>query len=140
MGHAEHWQDRVIETFHDLNVVFLNPRRAHFDETIPQRADNKEFRTQVEWELEGLQHANLIIMYFDRDSQSPISFLELGLFAQSHKMMVFCPEGFWRKGNIDVECEHFSIPHFQDEQTFLAAVRARIETELKIPKHSYVQL
>jgi hypothetical protein len=36
--------------------------------------------------------------------------LEFGLFARTGKMMVCCPEGFWRKGNVDIVCERFNIP------------------------------
>ena len=60
---------------------------------------------QVEWELEGLELCDIIIMYFDSNTKSPISLLELGLFAHKKKMIVFCPNGFWRKGNVDVVCK-----------------------------------
>ncbi|MEM2159444.1 MAG: nucleoside 2-deoxyribosyltransferase domain-containing protein [Candidatus Nitrosotenuis sp.] len=42
---------------------------------------NLEFRAQVEWELAGLERADLILMYLQLDTLSPISPLELGLFA-----------------------------------------------------------
>ena len=51
-------------------------------------------------------------MYFDPNTTSPISLLELGLHAKSKKMIVCCPEGFWRKGNVDIVCENFYIPTF----------------------------
>ena len=30
----------------------------------------------------------------------------------SSKMMVCCPEGFWRKGNVDIICERYGITQF----------------------------
>ena len=48
-------------------------------------------------------------MYFDKETQSPISLLELGLFARSKKMFVCCPEGFWRNGNVDIVCKKYGV-------------------------------
>ena len=39
--------------------------------------------------------------------------LELGLYANSGKLLVCCPKGFWRKGNIDVVCEKYNIPIYE---------------------------
>ncbi len=131
MGRATHWQDRITTFLRDLDIVVLNPRREHWDSSISNLAHDKTFHDQVEWEQHGLKTANLIVMYFDKASQSPISLLELGLFAESHKMLVYCPEGFWRKGNVDIECEDHNIPHFEDEALFFAAVRERVTDEIK---------
>jgi len=35
--------------------------------------------------------------------------MELGLFASSGKCLVHCPEGFWRKGNVDIICQRHNI-------------------------------
>jgi hypothetical protein len=48
-------------------------------------------------------------MVFDPKTMSPISLLELGLHSKSNKMVVMCPEGFWRKGNVDIVCEKYNI-------------------------------
>jgi hypothetical protein len=56
-----------------------------------------------------LEKADKIIMYFDPKTKSPISLLELGLFSRSDKLMVICPDGFWRKGNVDIVCEKYNI-------------------------------
>jgi hypothetical protein len=48
-------------------------------------------------------------MYFDPNTTSPISLLELGLHAKSKKMIVCCPEGFWRKGNVDIVCKTYNV-------------------------------
>jgi hypothetical protein len=64
--------------------------------------------------LDALEFADTILMHFVPDAKSPISLLELGLFAQSGKMLVSCPDGFWRKGNVEVVCDRFDIPLFDD--------------------------
>lgn len=51
-------------------------------------------------------------MYLDPNTKSPISLLELGLHANSKKLWVVCPDGFWRKGNVEVVCSLYDIPLF----------------------------
>jgi|TARA_R110000822_G_scaffold59269_3_gene147895 hypothetical protein len=112
MGIAEDWQKRVQKQLLDKEIVFLNPRRDDWDASWEQTIENPKFKEQVEWELNGLDQADVIFMYFDPATKSPISLLELGLHANSSKMMVCCPEGFWRKGNVDIICERYGITQF----------------------------
>ena len=109
MNKAEKWQDRVIKFLRDSRVQILNPRRDDWDSSWEQNKNNLQFRQQVEWELEAQEKADKIIMYFDPNTKSPISLLELGLFAKSGKLVVVCPEGFWRKGNVDIVCEKYGV-------------------------------
>jgi len=109
MGVAEHWQKRVIDALSDKPIRFLNPRRDDWDSSWSQDIHNDEFVEQVVWELTSLEQSHLVIMYFDPNTKSPISLLELGLHAKEQKLIVLCPEGFWRKGNVDVVCEYYGI-------------------------------
>jgi hypothetical protein len=43
-------------------------------------------------ELSAMEMAHIIIMYFDPNTKSPISLLELGLNAREQKLVVLCPE------------------------------------------------
>ena len=110
---SERWQDKVVRLLKDTNWTILNPRRDDWDSSWVQSIDNAKFKEQVEWELEGMEKARDILMYFDPSTQSPITLLELGLFARSKKLVVVCPEGFWRKGNVDVVCRAYGILHFK---------------------------
>jgi len=109
MGVAENWQEKVVRLLEDTDWILFNPRRSDWDSSWVQNIDNSQFREQVEWELEALTLADKIILYFDPTTKSPISLLELGLFAKSDKMIVICPEGFWRKGNVDIVCHRYGI-------------------------------
>ncbi len=114
MDIAEDWQEKVERLLTDTDWIILNPRRDFWDKTWFQDKDNAQFREQVEWELLGQESAHKIIMYFDPATKSPVSLLELGLFGKDHeKMVVVCPPGFWRKGNVDVVCERYSIKQAQ---------------------------
>ena len=115
MGKAEDWQTRITNTLKEivpdkLDVVIFNPRRDDWDSSWEQNIDNPQFYEQVTWELTALEKADVIIMYFAPGTKSPISLLELGLHAYSKKILVCCPKGFWRKGNVDIVCEQYGIP------------------------------
>jgi len=109
MGTAEEWQTKVELYLADRNVLIFNPRRQDWDSSWEQRIENDKFREQVEWELEALEEADKILIYFDPKTKSPISLLELGLHAQSGKVIVCCAEGFWKKGNVDIVCKRYKI-------------------------------
>jgi len=114
MGTAENWQKKLVEMLEDESIIFFNPRRDDWDPTWEQSIDNKNFREQVEWELDALEQSDVIVMYFDPNTKSPISLLELGLFARTNKMIVVCPDGFWRKGNVDIVCNKYGITQVND--------------------------
>ena len=109
MGKAEDWQKKIINGLKDKPFIFLNPRRDDWDSAWEQKITNPEFKLQVTWELLGLEFAEVIVIYFDPETKSPISLLELGLHAKSKKLIVCCPEPFWRKGNVDIVCERYGI-------------------------------
>ena len=109
MGNSEDWQNSVISNCSRSDICFFNPRRKEWDSSWEQKIDSQPFTEQVEWELNALETADLILMYFAPGSQAPVSLLETGLFARSGKLAVCCPEGFWRKGNIDIVCRKYRI-------------------------------
>jgi hypothetical protein len=61
-------------------------------------------------------------MYFDPNTQSPISLLELGLHARDGKLIVLCPEGFWRKGNVDIVCEKYGVKQVESFEELIKAI------------------
>lgn len=126
MGVAEKWQEKVIAALSDKPIRFLNPRRTDWDSSWSQDIDNDKFVEQVVWELTSLEMAQIIIMYFDPNTKSPISLLELGLHAKEQKLVVLCPEGFWRKGNVDVVCEYYGINQVDTFDELIEFIRSTI--------------
>ena len=113
MGKAEHWQKLLAEDIDHRNkaLYVMDPRRDDWDSSWVQNINNTQFYNQVTWELENIEEADLVVFYFDKDTKSPITLLELGLVAgRKQKAIVFCPDGFWRKGNVDIVCERYGIP------------------------------
>ena len=106
MGKAENWQWKVTQSLERATV--LNPRRDDWDSSWVQSIENEQFTEQVEWELQAQEDADIILMHFDPTTKSPITLLELGLF--KGKTIVHCPDGFWKKGNVDIVCRRYKIP------------------------------
>ena len=126
MGVAEKWQEKVIAALSDKPIRFLNPRRTDWDSSWSQDIHNEQFVEQVTWELNSLEMAQIVIMYFDPNTKSPISLLELGLHAKEQKLVVLCPEGFWRKGNVDVVCEFYGINQVDTFDELIEFIRSTI--------------
>ncbi len=127
MGRAEPWQAEVERALSDEDIAILNPRRDQWDAGWEQSIHNPSFREQVEWELSGQELATVITMYFAPATRSPITLLELGLFARSGKLVVCCPAGFWRRGNVEVVCSRYQIPLVDRLTTLVDLVRPMLK-------------
>ena len=114
-GSAEDWQQKVIDSLSDLDIAIINPRRKDWDSSWEQSITNGYFVEQVNWELDSLSEVDTILFYFQSGTVSPISLMELGLHINSDRnLVVCCPEGYFRKGNIDILCQRNNIPVFTD--------------------------
>jgi hypothetical protein len=83
----------------------------------------------VNWELNALEQADVVIMFFAANTKSPISLLEFGLHAQSKKMLVVCENGFWRKGNVDVVCQRYNIQQYENLNELLINFEPQISSQ-----------
>jgi hypothetical protein len=119
MGDSEDWQSKVTNALADRPYNILNPRRDNWDSSWSQEFENPNFYQQVTWELNALDKADIIILNILPDSKSPITLFELGLHADSGKILVCCPKGFYRKGNVDIVCEKFNIPLYENLEKLL---------------------
>jgi hypothetical protein len=125
-GRGENWQKRVEEKLSGFGdwLLILNPRRDDWDSSWEQTIENKEFKNQVTWELNGQEAADMVMFVFATDEENakeakaPITLLELGLF-RNKECVVVCPKTFYRKGNVDIVCERYGIPVYEDLDTML---------------------
>lgn len=112
MGVAEQWQERVVRMLADTGWTLLNPRRDDWDSSWEQSMKDGRFVEQVQWELQGLESCEKAIVYFDPNTKAPITLMELGILSQLKDpadIFVVCPDGFYRKGNIEVVCDRYGI-------------------------------
>ncbi len=115
MGAAEQWQERCVEMLKDTGFTVLNPRRDDWDSSWEQSMNDPRFVEQVQWELQGLEGCEWAIVYFSPETKAPITLLELGFLAQLKPdyTIVVCPEGFWRKGNVDVVVDRYNMRYYK---------------------------
>ena len=126
MDQAVNWQKRCEEVLSEKYILF-NPRRDSWDNSWEQSIKNEQFKEQVLWELNALEKADYIIMFIANNTKSPISLLELGLFAQSGKMKVVVEDGFWRKGNVDIVCEKYGVEQFKNLDDLIENLNEEIQ-------------
>jgi len=113
MGKAKNWQndlEKKLQTSVIVNhikdqITLFNPRRNDWDSSWKQDINEANFYEQVTWELDRIQNSDLVVFYFDPETKSPITLLELGLcIGKNIPCVVCCPPGYWRKGNVDITC------------------------------------
>ena len=118
-GNSKDWQKEVIESLNgvglenNIDITIFNPRRKKWNKILSK----KDLEYQIKWEQEHLDRADLIIMVLLDNAKSPISLLELGLYAESGKLLVFCTAKFWRYDNVHLTCEKYSVPLVNSTKT-----------------------
>ena len=123
MGSAINWQTEVEQKLIDTNYNILNPRRDDWDSSWKQDINNPQFNEQVMWELRGMLIADYILMYFSPESKAPITLLELGLNHRNRNLFVCCPNGYWRKGNVDIVCREYNIKQVETLDDLINCVK-----------------
>ncbi|UPX18022.1 uncharacterized protein EKO05_0008346 [Ascochyta rabiei] len=123
MGRAVQWQKHMATFLSTLPITVNNPRRGHWDPAATQEAKNESFRHQVEWELSALEKADVVCFFLDVSTMSPVTMLELGLWAKSNKVIVCCGKKFWRAGNIHIVCERYGIPFVETFEHLVPAIK-----------------
>ena len=128
-GNSLNWQDKTIIELINLGVKDLevyNPRREHWNSN-PSKED---MEYQIKWEQDHLDKADVIAMVLLDDSKSPISLLEIGLYAKTGKLIVFCTPNFYRWDNVHLTCKKYHIELVQDTHPLVIA--NKIISKIKI--------
>ena len=108
MGVAEPWQDEVVKHLSNLDINVFNPRRSDWDNSWGE--DSRELEEQICWELNNIESCDVVFFYFDPNTKSPITLLELGIVLRAQKdVVVVCPNGFWRRTNVSITCEKYGV-------------------------------
>lgn len=135
MGSAEKWQDRVAKMLQDEKVILMNPRRDDWDASWKQTVDDPQFAEQVRWEQQSLWHSDIVFFYFDPNTKSPVTLLEFGqvlersLTIRKPQIIICCPQGFWRRGNLEVLCKDNGLELYSELEPAVECLRSYIEQE-----------
>jgi nucleoside 2-deoxyribosyltransferase len=129
MGKAEPWQERLAAELSGYDCILYNPRRTDWDSSwVQDPAPGTQFNQQVTWELEHINEADLVVFYFDPNTQSPITLLELGyVLGAGIPTVVCCPDGYFRKGNVVITCDMVGERVFDTFEELVEEVKSILE-------------
>jgi hypothetical protein len=128
-GRAENWQNVVASALAETDLLIINPRRENWDPNSASVDEDMTLRSQIQWELDSIESADIVAFYFSPGTMSPVSLLELGLVCQRKRTIVCCPTGFWRKTNIDMVCRRYLVEQVDDLQNLVMAIRGVCPTQ-----------
>lgn len=136
MGTADNWQKQVVKTMKPYRGLIFNPLRKDWDSSWEQSISCNPFVEQVQWEQQAIADAGIVFFYFQPGTQSPISLLEFGqvCFDESKYVVVCCPDGFWRKGNLEVVCDNESIPLYHNFEDATDTLQNLMAGHIKVKK------
>lgn len=133
MGKAEDWRKELVDYFSSEKIIFFNPYRKSWDSSWKQDpTPGTQFHTQVSWELDHIDKADLVVFYFDPKTQSPITLLELGhALGKEKNVIVCCPDGYFRKGNVVITCARHNVDVLNTKEEFFAKIKEWIQRNSK---------
>ncbi len=124
------WRDTLTTLLSTLPITIYNPYRPDWDSTWREDIDFAPYREQVEWELDMQEEADMVVVYFHPATQAPVSLLEFGLCARvPGKAIVYCPEGYWKRGNVQVVCRRFGVEVVESVEGLRDAIVRRMGGE-----------
>lgn len=115
------WRKEVIEELED-SVHFFDPIRVNHE-----MLNNAQMREHIEWELDALSLSDKILLNFLPDSKSPISLVELGLYAKTDKLIVVCPDKFYLRRYVSVLCNKYNVPFFNSLDKAIQYLKKSLE-------------
>jgi hypothetical protein len=139
-GQARDWQTEITEFLTGRDVAVFNPRRDDWDAGWVQSIENAEFKEQVQWEINNILAADMVVFYIQAGTRSPITLYELGLVtkdaqAKNKQVIVCCEQGFWREGDVDIVCEMFDIFSVKTIDELKQEIVKRVEELTVKPSH-----
>lgn len=127
MGKAPDWQAAFADKIASIPIAAFNPRRIHWDPNWEQDIKDQNLHHQMDWEMTNLNEVDLIILYLHPGTISPVSLLELGRYSQSGRLIVCCPGGYHRRGNVQYICQKDNVPLLDDFDELVKTAIVKLE-------------
>jgi hypothetical protein len=112
-----------------LDVTILNPQRLNWSLEWKEDPSFKPCAEQAKWELDGLEAADVIAIYFAPRMPQAKTLMELGLWARSSKCVVGCSEGYPKKADVRVLCEKYGIEYVATVEELVATVKRKLDAQ-----------
>lgn len=121
------WRETLSSSLSDVPVTIYNPYRTDWDSSWREDISFAPYREQAEWELDMQMKADIVVIYFHPATQAAVSLLELGICMRvPEKAIVVCPEGYWKRGNVQIVCEKFGVELLDNVDQLREAVVKRL--------------
>lgn len=117
----DNWRTIIINELTNYNVKIINPHTEDHE--------NNNIKQQTLWELDAMETADIIAMYFASGSNSAISLFEFGLFVNTKKLIVCCENDFWKKDYINIICEKYGIKNYKNIQKFISNIKIMLKVK-----------
>jgi hypothetical protein len=83
--------------------------------------------------------ADVVVFYFAPGALTPITLLELGMYAGTGKAIVCCPEGFYKGGNVQMVCLRYGIDLLGNLEDLKEKVRSSLVEKLQTHSSNSLQ-
>jgi hypothetical protein len=125
---TDNWTTSFADSLSDLPITILNPRRDDWDSTWREDMRFPLFKEQTDWEMDHAALADVIAFYFKPGTLTPVTLLELGMYAGMYpaKCVVCCPEGFYKRGNVEIVCSRLGVEFLGSLEELGAVVKRRL--------------
>lgn len=88
---------------------------------------DNQFTRHVVWGFLAQEEADMVVLYFDSESNSPTTMLELGLAVQyPDKIIVFCSDDFEQKATVDIVCKYNRIKQVHSIDAVVDEIKSRL--------------
>lgn len=125
-GEAD-WRETLTAALIELPIVIYNPKRRDWDSTWKEDFSDSRWAEQVEWELGMQDKADIVVAFFHKATQAPISLLELGLCVRSGKAIVCAQDGYSKRGNVEAVCRRYGAKFVSSEKDLKDTIVERLE-------------
>ncbi|THC97165.1 hypothetical protein EYZ11_003330 [Aspergillus tanneri] len=121
------WRETLSASLSDVPVTIYDPYRADWDSSWREDINFAPYRKQVEWELDKQDKADIVVIHFHPATQAPVSLLEFEIWARvPGKVITVCPEGYWKRGNVQIVCRKFGVEMVDNVDGLKEAVVKRL--------------
>lgn len=104
------WRETLTRSLMKYPVTIFNPNRPDWDSTWEENFSDKRWEEQVSWELDMQEAADVIVFFFHRSTDAPISLMEFGLAVRTKKVVVCAQHEYRKRGNVEAVCQRFGVP------------------------------
>lgn len=111
------WRTQCITALENSHHIFDPTHKEH------DSLNKWEMKNHINWELDALNRADIIILNFLPNALSPISLVELGLYVPSGKLIVICPKEFYKNTYVTTLCKKYNTPIFLSTEQALNTIQ-----------------